>query len=75
MADKNLRSQRKIRAEIEGSEPLITWSNLNLEEDDKNVPAELSTLIVTGVDGVDLPNDHKDIGDGIVHDEAWDETA
>ena len=32
-------------------------------------------MIVTGVDGGDLPTGHKPVGDGIVYDEAWDETA
>ncbi len=32
-------------------------------------------MIVTGVDGGDLPTGHKTVGDGIVYDEAWDETA
>ena len=41
-------------------------------EDDEDVPVELSTLIVTGVDGGDLPTGHKTVGDGIVNDEAWE---
>ena len=36
---------------------------------------ELSTLIVTGVDDGSLPTGYKSVGDGIVYDEAWDETA
>ena len=44
-------------------------------EGDEDVPVELSTLIVTEVDGGDLPTGHKTVGDWIVYDEAWDETA
>ena len=74
----------EFRAEIEGSEPLITPLEIPLEEDneeavdggdDEDVPMELSTLIVTGVDDGGLPTSYKSVGDGIVYDEAWDETA
>ena len=36
---------------------------------------ELSMLIVTGVDDGGLPTGYRFVGDRIVHDEAWDETA
>lgn len=54
-------------------------SNLNLEEDDEervdgaddeDVPDELLTLIVTGVNDRDLPTGHKVVGENIVSDDA-----
>jgi len=45
------------------------------EEDDEDVPMELSTLIVTEVEKGSLPTGYKFLGNGIVYDEAWDETA
>ncbi len=70
----------RIWAEIEESEPFITLSNLNLEEDDEeaiegednqDVPLELSTLlIVTEVGGRNLPTGYKAVRDEIVYDEA-----
>ena len=36
---------------------------------------EISTLILTGVDHGGLPTGYKSVGDGIVYDQAWDETA
>ena len=39
------------------------------------VVAVVCTGYSTGVDGGDLPTGHKTVGDVIVYDEAWDETA
>ena len=70
--------------EIEESEPFITLPNMYLEEDDEkmfngeddeDVSIELSTLIMTGVDKGSLPTSYKFLGNGIVYDKAWDETA
>lgn len=44
-------------------------------EDDEDFPMELSTLIVTEVEKGSLPTGYKSLGNGIVYDEAWDETA
>ena len=61
-------------------DPVVT-SHLKFEEvdeeavdgeDDEDVPV---TLIVTEVDGGDLPVAYKTFRDGIVYDETWDETA
>ena len=61
--------------EFEGFEPLHALSDLHLEEvnkeavneeDDKDVLVELSTLIATKVDKVDLLKGYKSVGDGIV---------
>ena len=43
--------------------------------DDEDVLMELSTLIVTRVDKGGLPIGYKSLGNGIVYDKAWDETA
>ena len=73
-----------FRAEIEGSEPLVTLPKILLEEDneeavdgkdDEDVSMELSTLIVTRVDDGGLSTGYKSVGDGIVYDESWDVTA
>ena len=37
--------------------------------------AELSTLVATKVDKVDLPTGYKSVGDGLVYNEEWDEMA
>ena len=39
---------------------------LYLEEDDKDVPLELSKLVMAEVDKEDLPTGYKSVGDGIV---------
>ncbi len=74
----------EFRAEIEGSKLIITPLEIPLEEDneevvdggdDEDIPMELSMLIVTGVDDRGLPTGYKYLRDGIVYDEAWDETA
>ena len=44
-------------------------------EDDEDVPVELSTLVVTGVDETVLPRGYKSKGHEILYDEVWDETA
>ena len=44
-------------------------------EDDEDVPMELSTLIVTEIEKGNLPTGYKSLGNWIVYDEAWDETA
>lgn len=44
-------------------------------EDDEDFPMELSKLIVTEVEKGSLPTGYKSLGNGIVYDEAWDETA
>ena len=44
-------------------------------EDDEDVPIELSTLIVTEIEKENLPTGYKSLGNGIVYDEAWDETV
>ncbi len=71
-------------AKIEESEPFITPLEIPLEEDDEeavdgrndeDVPMELSTLIVTGVDDRSLPTGYKSVGEKIVYDEALDETV
>ncbi len=73
MADKNLKKSAEFAA---GSEPFITSSNLQFEEDDEeavngeddgDVPV---TLIVTGIDDGNLPVAYKTIRDGIVYDET-----
>ncbi len=43
--------------------------------DDEDVPIELSTLIVTGVDDMGLLTGYKSVKNGMIYDEAWDETA
>ncbi len=69
----------EFRAEIEGSKLLITPLEIPLEEDneeavdgedDKDVPIELSMLIVTGIDDRGLPTSYKSVKDGIVYNEA-----
>lgn len=59
-----VKKSAEFRAEIEGSEPLVTPPEIPLEEDskeavdggdDEDVPMELSTLIVTRVDDGGLP--------------------
>ena len=39
------------------------------------VKYELSTLLTTEGNKVDLPTGYKSVGDGIVYNEEWDETA
>ena len=41
----------------------------------EDVPVELSILVATEVDKVNLPTGYKSVGDGIVYNEEWDETA
>lgn len=55
--------------EIGGSEALYAPSNLYLEEedDDEDVPLELSTIVVTEEDKEDLPSRYSSMGDGIVY--------
>ena len=65
-----------FRAEIEESEALQALFDLHLEKEndeeavgreyDEDVPVELSTLVVTGVDKLDLPTGYKSVGDRIV---------
>ena len=78
MADKNLRNQQNFGQTLKGLSLLLlglieilkTMVNRRwTEKNDEDVP---STLIVTGVDGGDLPTGHKTVGDGRVNDEAWD---
>ena len=66
------------------SEPLFTSSDLQLKENneeavdggnDEDVPVEFSMLIVIGVNYRGLLTDQKSVGDRLVYDEAWDETA
>lgn len=44
-------------------------------EDDEDFPMKLSTLIATEGEKGNLPTGYKSLGNGIVYDEAWDETA
>ena len=70
--------------EIESSELLYTPSDLHLEdndeeaverEDDEDIPVELSTLVVTEMDKVDLFTGYKSVGDEIVYNDESDETV
>ena len=49
-------------------------SDLHLEVGE-DVPFQPSTVVVTGVDKVDLPTVYKSVGDGIVYNEVRDKTA
>ena len=44
-------------------------------EGHEDVPVELSTLVVTGVNKADPPTGYKSAGDEIVYNEVWDRTA
>lgn len=58
------------------SELFHASSDIHLEEDDdEDVPIQLSTLVVTRVNKVDLPTGYKSVGDGIIYNEVWDKTA
>lgn len=63
----------EFQAEVGGSGPLITSPEIHREEDNEeaadggdaeDVPMEISTLIVTGVDDGSLPTGYKSVGDG-----------
>ena len=60
------------------SQPLVRdfFSKVDPDEFLSQISSDSTpTLIVTGEDNGGLPTGYKSVGDGIVHDEEWNETA
>lgn len=69
-------SRRVFERRLKRSELFHALSDIHLEDDDdEDVPIQLSTLVVTRVNKVDLPTGYKSVGDGTVYNEVWDKTA